>query len=132
MKLRTPVLVATAISLAAVLGPAITAAHASTLPSGCTLTVQRPYVSSTVIKGSSSASCLSGATSRTLYGELWHDYTMLPDVRVVRAGDTGKKTSYRAAYSVCDNGGTTTYFTKGLFAGYDYYLDSAKTTVAHC
>jgi hypothetical protein len=113
-------------------GITIGAAQAAPLPSGCTLTVQMPYVSSTVIKGSSGASCLSSSTTRTLYGELWHDYNFLPDVRVVRAGDTGKKTSYRASYSVCDNGGTTTYYTKGLFSGYTYYLDSAKATVAHC
>jgi hypothetical protein len=113
-------------------GVMVGSAQAAPLPSGCTLTVQTPYVSSTVIKGSSGGSCLSSGTTRTLYGELWHDYNFVPDVRVVRAGDTGKKRSYRASFSVCDNGGTTIYYTKGLFAGYSYYLDSAKATVAHC
>ena len=123
---------ATGIAATICFGVVAGAAQAAPLPKGCTLTVQTPYVSSTVIKGSSGGSCLSGSTTRTLYGELWHDYNFVPDVRVVRAGDTGKKTSYRASYSVCDNGGTTIYYTKGLFAGYTYYLDSAKATVAHC
>jgi hypothetical protein len=131
VRVRT-VLLATGTGAAMCLGVLAGAAQAAPLPTGCTLTVQQPYVVATVIKGSSGGSCLSGSTTRTLYGELWHDYNHLPDVRVVRAGDTGKKTSYRASFSVCDNGGTTIYYTKGLFAGYSYYLDSAKATVAHC
>lgn len=124
--------IAVAVVAAVLLAPlaALPASAASGLPPGCTLTVQKPYVVSTVIKGSSSSTCLTAST-RTLYAELWHDYPFA-DVRVIRSGTTGSKTSYYTPYSLCDNGGTTTYHTTGLFANWSYYMDSANVVLAHC
>ena len=131
MKSRVVVsLIGAAVLIAAAV--AVQPAVADTNPPGCTVTVQTPYVSSGVIHGSSSASCNTSA-SRTLYAELWHDFGILPPAKVVQSGDHGTKTSYHPTYAVCDNGGTTTYATKGYFGGgYTGYIWSSEVTVSHC
>jgi hypothetical protein len=111
---------------------AVSPAFAAATPPGCTQTWSTPYVSSGgLIKGSGTGNCQS-VGSRTLKVELVHDFSSpWPDVVVVTAADGGYKIKYATAYSVCDNGGTTTYYNHAFFTGYAGGV-SPRAAFAHC
>ena len=111
---------------------AVSPAFAAATPPGCTQTWTTPRSPPAVsIKGSGTGNCQS-VGSRTFKLELVHDFSSpWPDVVVVTAADGGYKIKYTTSYSVCDNGGTTTYYNHAFFTGYAGGV-SPRAAFAHC
>jgi len=123
---------AAAIAAALLIAPAALPAFASASPAECSQRWSSPYVGSAgLIKGYANASC-NTVGSRTLKLALIHDFkSPFPDVTVVTAADGGYKLTYATSYSVCDNGGTTTYYNKSWFNGYTGGV-SPSVAFSHC
>ncbi|QNE36838.1 hypothetical protein [Leifsonia shinshuensis] len=118
----------------AVAAPAM--ADNSNSGNGCTATVKTPSKSGNYIHVAGSASC-SASSYRSMNVQLWHYYDLLPAALVTTAYDSGTKTSYNVSKNVCDNGGTTTYYTNGALenSGGGILVNvggSGTITLSHC
>lgn len=99
--------------------------------SGCTVFANTPYMASNAKATANSQMNCGFAISRILQSTLVHVYTFFPNVDVLTVSDGGSKLGYNATASTCDNGGSTTYLTRGEFYSF-YSVNSNQAVFNHC